>query len=245
MNRFKIGDKVKRIDFSNGDIIAGEVYEVSKVSENGQLIAVKGGQELCEYLSKNFVLLEGKENLKIIVGDKVRLKSGVICCGLNHMTQYTVERVRCNSVGLEGKDGVYDESIFNIVKSNRELSCEILTPLQAAEAILNEEDLLYLNYLGNWVDMGKCLNYSLDFLSKEKIKLKPKTIIINGVEVPAPLTRKPDQEFVYFINVFKNRVYKLPTEKLTFNHKNYWSTKEDAQEVLDAMLIPFNNLVKG
>lgn len=132
----------------------------------------------------------------------------------------------------------YEASSFELyIEKDSE---EVLTPLQAAEAFLNGEDLLYLNYLGNWVDAGKSLHYSLDFLSKEKFKLKPKTILVNGVEVPAPLTKKPNQEFIYFINLSKSRVYQLPTEKLTFNHKYFWATKEGAQQVLNAMLIPFN-----
>lgn len=126
-----------------------------------------------------------------------------------------------------------------------EVSLDLLTPLQAAEALLNGDNIEYQTSKGDWEEYRYGLNTQLNILNKRNFRLKPKTVIINGIEVPAPLPKKPNQEFIYFINIFKNKVYQLPTEKLTFNHQYYWGTKEDAQKVLDAMVLPFKNIDKG
>lgn len=143
-------------------------------------------------------------------------------------------------INLKGHEGV--SGMFNYDASCFELYVDgILSPLEAAEAMLKDKDIEFLSeVIGEWRGVGRPYSqHCLKSLTKRKLRLKPKTVIINGVTVLAPLIRKPNQEFIYFINFFKSRVYQLPTENLTFNHKYYWATKEDAQKALDAMLIPF------
>ena len=143
---------------------------------------------------------------------------------------------------LEGYSNMYNLDNFELAEIDSRVvdTSEILTPLQVAEALINGDDLEY-TYNGTiWMSAEQ--EYGEVFFYNDgvyKYRVKPKTIVINGVEVVAPLTRKPNQEFIYFINFFKSRVYQLPTENLTFNHKYFWATKEDAQQVLNAMLIPF------
>lgn len=183
---------------------------------------------------------------KFKVGDKVIRTAekdfgGVVKGGIYEVSGVS-DKSFANNYGInlvghnygEGYD--YDSNSFELYVE------DCLTPLQAAESILKEEKLqVYDTDCDKWFTFS-CghRNITIEGLKHIKLRLKPKTILINGVEVPAPLDIKPKQEFIYFINLFKSRVYQLPTEKLTFNHKNYWSTKEDAQKVLDAMLIPFN-----
>ena len=149
-------------------------------------------------------------------------------------------------INLKGHEGVsgkfrYESSCFDLYVEG------VLSPLEAAEAMLKDEDIEFLSEVsGEWRRVGRPYSQQcLKTLFKHKLRHKPKTVIINGVTVLAPLTRKPNQEFIYFINFFKSRVYQLPTENLTFNHKYFWATKEDAQQVLNAMLIPFNELNRG
>lgn len=120
---------------------------------------------------------------------------------------------------------------------------EVLTPLQAAEAMLNEDKLqVYDSDYDEWYTFA-CghRNITIEYLKHIKLRLKPKTMVINGVEVPAPLDTAsldyPDK--VYGLNFSRKSVYD------TTGHTNkglFWATKEDAQQVLDAMLIPFNQL---
>ena len=132
----------------------------------------------------------------------------------------------------------YEASCFELYDDN------ILSPLEVAEAMLNGEDLLYLNYLNNWAEAGKSLDYSLKFLSKEKFKRKPKTVTINGVEVVAPVEAYLSLDILFGLNMANNKPYKI-LGRDAHPEVYYWATKEDAQKALDAMLIPFNNLNKG
>ena len=131
-------------------------------------------------------------------------------------------------------------SIFYKATTVSDVATGILTPLEAAEAMLNGEDLLYLNYLSNWVEAGKSLDYSLKFLSKEKFKRKPKIVTINGVEVVAPMSLKEvlecrDRREGYVIELAQRKVY----SKRILQGQIVWATEEDAQKALDAILIPF------
>ena len=136
-------------------------------------------------------------------------------------------------INLKGHEGVsgkfnYESSCFEIYDDN------ILSTLEAAEAMLNGEDLLYLDYLNDWAEAGKSLDYSLKFLSKEKFKRKPKTVIINGVEVVAPV-ELPRYTEGYTPSLCYREVQTASAGK----GRIMWATKEDAQKALDAMLIPF------
>ena len=145
-------------------------------------------------------------------------------------------------INLEGHEP--DDNIrFQYYSYGFELYDDALSPLEAAEALLNRQEMQVFDELDNkWYRFYCDLSdVTLEALKHIKLRLKPEKVVINGVTVLAPLTRKPNQEFIYFINFFKSRVYQLPTENLTFNHKYFWATKEDAQQVLDAMLIPFKD----
>lgn len=120
---------------------------------------------------------------------------------------------------------------------------EVLTPLQASEAILSGESVeVITSNKGEWKSLLKHPNsLTIKQLKSWKFRIKQKTMVINGVEVPAPLDTAalgyPDK--VYGLNFSRKSVYDTTghTDKGLF-----WATKEDAQQVLDAMLIPFNDL---
>lgn len=66
----------------------------------------------------------------------------------------------------------------------------------------------------------------------------PKTILINGVEVPAPV-----KDGGWFVSLHDNAVYPSKSEDKVFRStRYYWATKEDAEAVLAAMLKPFKEL---
>ena len=163
---------------------------------------------------------------KFKVGDKVELAEGARNFITNHGNGniYTVEAVNADGIKLKGLFPYYHYNLFKLYAEEdmkeKSDTLDILTPLQAAEAILNEDKLqVYDSDCGKWYTFA-CghRNITIEDLKHIKLRLKPKTIFINGVEVPASLTREPDQEFIYYINFFKSRVYQLHTEKLSLIH---------------------------
>ena len=144
-----------------------------------------------------------------------------------------------------------DHEVVGMGMFNYEASCfelyddKILSPLQVAEALINGDDLEY-TYNGTiWMSAeqedGEVFFYNDGVY---KYRVKPKTIVINGVEVPAPIDTKylgyPDK--VYGVNFSRKSVYDTTGNT---DRGLFWATEEDAQKALDAMLIPFNNLNKG
>lgn len=191
---------------------------------------------------------------KFKVGDKVvRITSGygeAMKGGVYEVSEVS-DKSFMNSFGINLKGHKTISGKFTYEASSFELYVDknlenILTPLQAAEAILNEDKLqVYDTDCNKWYTFS-CghRNITIEDLKHIKLRLKPKTIVINGVEVPAPLDLAalgyPDK--VYGLNLSRKSVYD------TTGHTNrglFWATEEDAQRVLDAMLLPFNELNKG
>lgn len=137
-------------------------------------------------------------------------------------------------------------------KFNYESSCfdlyidDVLSPLEAAEALMNKDKLQVFDSDANkWYGFHNELrNITLEDLKHIKLRHKPKTIIINGVEVPAPLKTLAGRNSAFYIDLFRGKVQEtlMPYD---IKDEIMWATKEDAQKVLDAMLIPFNELNKG
>ena len=148
-------------------------------------------------------------------------------------------------INLKGHEGVsgkfrYESSCFDLYVDG------VLSPLEAAEALMNKEPLQeFCEHTGEWVVFACSLKgITLDMLQNTKLRHKPKTVFINGVEVAAPIDTKslgyPDK--VYGVNLSRKSVYD------TTGHTNkglFWATEEYAQKALDAMLIPFNELNRG
>lgn len=138
-------------------------------------------------------------------------------------------------------------------KFNYESSCfdlyvdGILSPLEAAEAIMNKDNLqVFDSDADKWYGFHSELrDITLEDLKHIKLRHKPKTVIINGVEVVAPAKKDDIKHYFYTVNFSENIVHTI--DKMYFNNhfKHYWATKEDAQKALDAMLIPFNELNIG
>ena len=91
-------------------------------------------------------------------------------------------------INLEGHEGV--SGMFNYEASCFELYVDgILSPLEAAEAMLKDKDIEFLSEVsGEWRRVGRPYSQQcLKTLSKYKLRHKPKTVFINGVEVAAPI----------------------------------------------------------
>ena len=184
---------------------------------------------------------------KFKVGDKVvrvsetygkAIKGGV----------YEVSEVSDNEwagncgINLKGHDGVSGK--FNYGSSCFELYDDsILSPLEAAEALLNKDSLQIYNINDNkWREfLGELKNITLEDLKHIKIRYEPKTVVINGVEVVAPAKKDDIEQYFYTVNFSENTVHTIDKVNIDKGFKYYWNTKEDAQKALDAMLIPFKD----
>ena len=183
---------------------------------------------------------------KFKVGDKVELAEGARNFITNHGNGniYTVEAVKADEIKLKGIFPYYHYNLFKLYTEEdmkeKPDTLDILTPLQAAEAIFNEDKLqVYDSDCDKWYTFA-CghRNITIEDLKHIKLRLKPKTIVINGVEVPAPLHEKQKEGLLYYPNISTGNV--TMTNAGNRYVKLFWATKEDAQQVLDAMLIPFN-----
>ncbi len=246
MNKFKVGDKVRlavgarNIANNLGD---GNIYIVEGIKSDG--IKLKGLFPYYHYsLFEVVKTLEECIMNKFKVGDKVvrvsetygkAIKGGV----------YEVSGVSDNGhfgscgINLKGHEGVsgmfnYEASCFELYDDN------ILSPLEAAEALLKGDDLeVITTSKGDWQTLDKHQNsVTVKNLKRWKFRHKPKTVIINGVEVVAPVDTKslgyPDK--VWGLNLTRKSVYSSTGHT---NEGLFWATEEDAQKALDAMLIPF------
>lgn len=144
-------------------------------------------------------------------------------------------------INLKGHEGV--SGMFNYESSCFELyDVNILSPLEAAEALLNRENLqVFDSDTNKWhIFHNELRNITLEALKHIKLRHKPNTVIINGVEVVAPV-ELPRYTEGYVPSICYREVQTASAGK----GRIMWATEEDAQKALDAMLIPFNNLNKG
>ncbi|QFP93545.1 hypothetical protein [Edwardsiella phage vB_EtaM_ET-ABTNL-9] len=138
-------------------------------------------------------------------------------------------------INLKGHDGVsgkftYEASCFELYIDG------VLSPLEAADAILHKESLQeFCEHTGEWHDFACSLKgITLDMLQNTKFRRKPKTVVINGVEVVAPV-ELPRYTVGYTPSLCHREVQTASAGK----GRIMWATEEDAQKALDAMLIPF------
>ena len=146
--------------------------------------------------------------------------------------------------GINLKGHEVESGKFNYEASCFELYVEgVLSPLEAADAILHKESLQeYCEYADEWSVFACSLrDITLDMLQNIKLRRKPKTVTINGVEVAAPVELPVGTKVWYPSVACKGLQKGIAGGGLNI----YWATEEDAQKALDAMLIPFNNLNKG
>ena len=142
-----------------------------------------------------------------------------------------------SSINLKGHNGVNGK--FNYEASCFELYVDgVLSPLEAAEAMLNKDSLqIYDSDDNKWREfLGELKNTTIGDLKHIKLRHKPKTVVINGVEVAAPV-ELPIGTIGYTPSLCHREVQTASAGK----GRIMWATKEDAQKALDAMLIPFKH----
>ena len=234
MNKFKVGDKVTlKEDMRSVYLKHNQEYVVDKVFDDNLFVQ---GVDF-KYNSKIFELVKESNMNKFKVGDKVKLKSGTCCVDLNHIDEYTVEKSCRNAVKVIGKELTYAVDVFRLYEEANESESGILSPLEAAEALMNKDKLQVFDSDANkWYGFHNELrNITLEDLKHIKLRHKPKTVVINGVEVVAPV-ELPRYTVGYTPSLCHREVQTASAGK----GRIMWATEDDAQKALDAMLIPFN-----
>lgn len=126
----------------------------------------------------------------------------------------------------------------------------LISGKEALIALANGEEVEFSNSgYDRWYLIESYENYSLGefFDGKLSFRLKPRTISLNGIEVPAPFEPK-DGDIYYFINSSNLKGYGFnkfsndgDDECLTFY--GAWRTEEEIKKVVAALRSVFN--VKG
>lgn len=242
MEKFKVGDEVTlKEDISSIYLKHNKYYVVDKVFDDKLFVQ---GVDF-KYDSKIFDLVKESSMNKFKVGDKVvrvsRTYGKAIKGGVYEVSGVS-DKAHLGSYGinLKGHDGVsgkftYEASCFELYVD------DALSPLEAAEALMNKDRLQVFDSDANkWYGFHNELrNITLEDLRHIKLRRKPNTVIINGVEVVAPAKKDDIEQYFYTVNFSENIVHTIDKVYIDKGFNYYWVTKEDAQKALDAMLIPF------
>ena len=110
---------------------------------------------------------------------------------------------------------------------------KLISGKEALIALANDRDVEYLDEnLNEWV----CMDMAHHF--KRKFRLKPRTISINGIEVPAPFEPKDDDKFFY-LNDGEEVGYIVCTHDWGFDPSGLnfgaWRTEEEIKQVVSAL----------
>lgn len=104
---------------------------------------------------------------------------------------------------------------------------------EALIALANGEEVEYQAMDNNFYPLQ-------DFLDSAKIRLKPKTITINGVEVPAPFEPKKGDIFYYLNDDYPyGYMWLRKTQDNNFKF-GAWRTEEEIKQVVEALRNVFN-----
>lgn len=237
MSKFKVGDEVTlKEDISSIYLKHNKYYVVDKVFDDKLFVQ---GVDF-KYDSKIFELVKESNMNKFKVGDKV-VRTGLSVGKALQGGVYEISEVFpliSNRIGinLEGHetDGI---SSFQYYSSGFDLYVNgVLPPLEAAEALMNKDNLQVFDSDANkWYGFhNEIRNITLEDLKHIKLRRKPKTVIINGIEVVAPV-ELPRYTEGYTPSLCHREVQTASAGK----GRIMWATEEDAQKALDAMLISF------
>ena len=113
---------------------------------------------------------------------------------------------------------------------------ELISGKEALIALANGEDVEY--YKHKWMDVNRLSVRDLTSSDNMyKFRLKPRTITLNGIEVPAPFKPK-DGDTVFVLANFLQQGYlecKYPTFEGHVFQFGAWRTEEEIKQVVAAL----------
>ena len=105
---------------------------------------------------------------------------------------------------------------------------ELISGKEALIALSNNQEVEYFDEkLGEWVYMDMTHHFKRDF------RLKPRTITINGIEVPAPFEPK-EYEDCYMLTDLYEHGYTRTSWKYS-KSVPAWRTEEEIKQVVEAI----------
>lgn len=108
---------------------------------------------------------------------------------------------------------------------------ELISGKEALIALANGEEVeFYHNNCWSWVGEMIVIKHFVDDVFK--FRLKPHTITINGIEVPAPFKPKA-MEQAFYIKAFGN--YDSLVFDWQSNDFGYWRTEDEIKQVVAAL----------
>ena len=239
----QVGDVIKRIRGSVADTIrVGNTYTVRAVGQGGLWVEGDEGH----YAPQFFELITRPSTIQ--VGDTVRRTEWV---PVSLQTDHPVMQVGAEFVVKDVCDDCilyFDETKFmgwsiRCFQKVEEPTVERLAANVAAELLIEGTEPLQYYIGGIWYDVQHPTAFTIQNIIERPLRRKPKTIEINGVTVLAPLNLDTlnERQLVWVVFLTGEYVYETKYTKDS-RVKNCWATKEDAQAVLDALLLPFKDL---
>lgn len=116
----------------------------------------------------------------------------------------------------------------------------LISGKEALIALANGEEVEYLYGENNWLSVIEMQVLITAFTgSKFKFRIKPRTITINGIEVPAPF--EPMSSDSYFIvNPYAECGYSEERYSINYISLGAWRTEEEIKQVVAALRSVFN-----
>ena len=114
---------------------------------------------------------------------------------------------------------------------------ELISGKEALIALANGEDVECRAYEKNWINANNNHHpLSLFFDDSFQFRLKPRTISINGVEVPAPFEPKEGDDFrIYYLHGLYERGYDWMHSAHYREFHLVWRTEEEIRQVIAAL----------
>ena len=111
---------------------------------------------------------------------------------------------------------------------------KLISGKEAIEAFLNSESVEFMDKTGQWRTMLDNTILKV-FIDHDKFRLKPRTITLNGVELPMPFKPKVG-DIAYFLSEGYEDGYSFTdifdTSPACFG---YWKTEEEIKQVVAAL----------
>ena len=122
---------------------------------------------------------------------------------------------------------------------------KLISGKEALIALANKIPLEYTSdALGEWFDVNNSNTLGIFERSDFKFRLKPRTILINGIEVPAPFEPKEEDQYWYLdsndpqgynTDIRNHEEMFSQFKKTAFCQIGLWRTEEEIKQVVSAL----------
>lgn len=114
---------------------------------------------------------------------------------------------------------------------------ELISGKEALLALLNGEDVLIKSlHWDNFDDLTTDFTLNVFFMDEYEFKLKPRTITLNGIEVPACGKDYKHNTYMFVLNSLETSEYsKVILDESDEVPAYWWRTEEEIKQVVDAL----------